>query len=459
MNNALAGQKNLTLTAQWEIKTDKRIVREATKNRLAELRRQHHANLEQRRERLAALLAAEDRLYEHEFNEKQETPEQVRQQMYERLQHLKAEREEERQALVQRKLDQRFKMQNDALRKEDSKFYIMGTQVEREKQLIDKRRQIEQRMLEEQVYAQLYSLDAQKKVEREIAEAKEKQKLQADTLAVLEWQKQAKETQRATEKQQVQVERAMLQTQWQNEEARERNIENERQVLIRERNLGLIQHNQQEKLLREQAELAEKQRDLQLLNAALEREKALEQLEHDERMRHRQETIELQKYAQQVSSDKKAYEEMIDRYVAEENAKQWDAREKQWDREDQARINLLRNVYASREQDIELKKQRAQNEQWQKQFEKANLEEEVQRQNQAYEDQMVKTSMMKKMHQTDLLRQVGERDRTMRRELQEAMYEERAARLAELEYQRRIQTEKDNNAQLLSTWKSTVNQH
>ena len=276
---------------------------------------------------------------------------------------------------------------------------------------------------------------------------------------MLEWQKQAKETQRATEKQQVQVERAMLQTQWQNEEARERNIENERQVLIRERNLGLIQHNQQEKLLREQAELAEKQRDMQLLNAALEREKALEQLEHDERMWHRQETIELQKYAQQVSSDKKAYEEMIDRYVAEENAKQWDAREKQWDREDQARINLLRNVYASREQDIELKKQRAQNEQWQKQFEKANLEEEVQRQNQAYEDQMVKTSMMKKMHQTDLLRQVGERDRTMRRELQEAMYEERAARLAEFEYQRRIQTEKDNNAQLLSTWKSTVNQH
>lgn len=85
-------------------------------------------------------------------------------------------------------------MGNDALRKEDSKFYIMGTQVEREKQLIDKRRQIEQRMLEEQVYAQLYSLDAQKKLEREIAEAKEKQRLNSDTLAVLDWQKSAKET-------------------------------------------------------------------------------------------------------------------------------------------------------------------------------------------------------------------------------------------------------------------------
>lgn len=103
----------------------------------------YRANLETRRDKLAALLANEDRMYEHEFNEKQETPEQVRAAMFERLQSLKGEREEERQALVQRKLDQRFKMSNDALRKEDSKFYVMGTQVEREKQLIDKRRQIE----------------------------------------------------------------------------------------------------------------------------------------------------------------------------------------------------------------------------------------------------------------------------------------------------------------------------
>jgi len=35
-------------------------------------------------------------------------------------------------------------MQNDALRKEDAKFYTQGTQIEREKQLIDKRRKIEQ---------------------------------------------------------------------------------------------------------------------------------------------------------------------------------------------------------------------------------------------------------------------------------------------------------------------------
>lgn len=127
MNAALAGDKNLTLTAQWEHKTDKIIQRQIVKGRLAEMRKMYTANLEQRREKLASLLSAEDRMYEQEFNEKQETPEQVRQHMYERLQMLKAEREEERQSLVQRKLDQKFKMGNDALRKEDSKFYIMGT--------------------------------------------------------------------------------------------------------------------------------------------------------------------------------------------------------------------------------------------------------------------------------------------------------------------------------------------
>lgn len=129
---------------------------------------------------------------------------------------------------------------------------------------------------------------------------------------------------------------------------------------------------------------------------------------------------------------------MIDKLVAEENAKQWNQREQQWDREDQARINLLKNVYKTREQDIELKKKLKQEAEWMKQYERQNMESEVERQNRAFEEQMIKTSMQKKAHQTDILRQVGERDRTMRRDLQEIMYEERAAKLAELEYQRRI---------------------
>lgn len=81
------------------------------------------------------------------------------------------------------------------------------------------------------------------------------------------------------------------------------------------------------------------------------------------------------------------------------------------------------------------------------------------RQTQAFEERQMKQAFERKSHQTDILRQVGERDRTMRRDLQDRMYEERAAKLAEIEYQRRIGNEKNNNAQMLATWKSTVQGH
>lgn len=83
-------------------------------------------------------------------------------------------------------------------------------------------------------------------------------------------------------------------------------------------------------------------------------------------MEHRKETIELQKFASQAAEDKNAYEKMIDQLVAVENAKQWENREQQWDREDQARVNLLKNVYKNREQDIMLKQQKKGEADWMK---------------------------------------------------------------------------------------------
>ena len=185
--------------ANWEIKTNKMIEKNIVRNRIEDMRRRNAANLEQRKAKLAELLAAEDRIYEQEFNDNLETPEQVREKMFERLQTLKGKREQERLDEVTRRQDMKFKAQNDTLRREDHKFYNYGTAIEREKQLIDKRRNIEQKMMEEQVYAQLWQLDAQKKLEREMAEAREKQEKIRDTMAVLDWQKNTRDIQRRSE--------------------------------------------------------------------------------------------------------------------------------------------------------------------------------------------------------------------------------------------------------------------
>lgn len=388
-----------------------------------------------------------------------ETPEQVREKMFERLQTLKAKREQERIDEVARRQDMQFKSSNDILRKEDAKFYNYGTAIEREKQLIDKRRNIEQKMLEEQVYAQLWQLDAQKKLEREMAEAREKQEKIKDTMAVLDWQKNTREVQRQQEKDLISKEQEMLKRQWAIEEQKEKTDAEQRFLLNRERNLELISHNATEKQLREAANQEELNRDKVLLAKQLDQERALEQYELEERMARRREIQELQKHYHQQTQDKAAYERMIDDLTAQENEKQWNAREQQWRREDQARVNLLKNVYQNREQDILLKQTLKKEADWLKQHEKQQIDAEVDRQTKLHEDRALKEALDRKSHQTDVLRQVGERDRTMRRELQDRMYEERAAKLAEIEYQRRVNNEQNNNDKLLQTWKSTVQGH
>ena len=251
----------------------------------------------------------------------------------------------------------------------------------------------------------------------------------------------------------------MLRDQWAIEEQKEKQDAEQRFLLNRERNLELIAHNATEKQLREQAHQADLDRDKVILNAALANEQAVRDYEEGERLARRREIQELQKHYQNTQSNRAAHEKMIDDLTMVENEKQWNNREQQWRREDQARVNLLKNVYQNREQDILLKQTLKKEAEWLKNHDKAQIDADVERQNKAHQERSLKEAYDRKTHQTDVLRQVGERDRTMRRDLQDRMYEERAAKLAEIEYQRRINVEQNNNTAMLNTWKDTVQGH
>jgi hypothetical protein len=86
--------------------------------------------------------------------------------------------------------------------------------MEREKQLVDKKRLIENKIMEEHVYAQLWKLDLLAKEERERKEVEEKKKLVHDTQAVLDWQKDSRTQAKVQERELTEVERAMLKEQW-----------------------------------------------------------------------------------------------------------------------------------------------------------------------------------------------------------------------------------------------------
>ena len=65
-------------------------------------------------------------------------------------------------------------------------------------------------MDEEMVYAKLWELDAQKKVDREIQEAHTKKALVSDTMAVRDWQRDTREIQRQKETELAHKEKSML---------------------------------------------------------------------------------------------------------------------------------------------------------------------------------------------------------------------------------------------------------
>ena len=92
-----------------------------------------------------------------------------------------------------------------------------------------------------------------------------------------------------------------------------------------------------------------------MLEATIERERAQAEWEEQEKKKRRDEVIALQQYYKQSEQDKNAYEKLVDEYVQAEAERQFKMREAQWIREEQARINLLKEVYNAREKDILLK--------------------------------------------------------------------------------------------------------
>lgn len=82
--------------------------------------------------------------------------------------------------------------------------------MEREKQLVDKKRATDQKIMEEHVYAQLWKLDLAAKEERERKEVEEKKKRVNDTQAVLDWQKDTRVQAKVQDRELTDIERRCL---------------------------------------------------------------------------------------------------------------------------------------------------------------------------------------------------------------------------------------------------------
>ena len=89
--------------------------------------------------------------------------------------------------------------------------------------------------------------------------------------------------------------------------------------------------------------------------------------------------MELQQYYLQMAQDKKAEEALIEQLTQLESEKQWKLREDKWKKEDQARVNLMKDVYENRAMHVELKKKMKDEKGWLVNNEKQVVESEIAR--------------------------------------------------------------------------------
>lgn len=109
------------------------------------------------------MLLAEEEAYKREMIITQETPEQVRLKMEQKLIKLKTEREAERQEKLKILQEKRFVMSTDELRKNESDTFAVTCYIEQENQMLDKLKIRDQQRKEEEFFLMMNNFDNQRK--------------------------------------------------------------------------------------------------------------------------------------------------------------------------------------------------------------------------------------------------------------------------------------------------------
>ncbi len=200
--------------AVWEGKSSKIIENKLRSKKHDQLWEQRKQFIDIRRKKLSDLLMKEEDGYRVEIIKNQETPEQVRMKMEEKLKGLKETREKERSELVKSLQERRFYQSADELRKNDSEAFAFACYLEQENQMLDKLKKREQEKMEEQVFVKLNNFQNTKKMEQEAIQQEEKRKRVTQTYDYLDWQKTQQDIEMQKMAEIKQREKERLREQW-----------------------------------------------------------------------------------------------------------------------------------------------------------------------------------------------------------------------------------------------------
>ena len=339
---------------------------------------------------------------------------------------------------IQKLNEKRFYDSADELRKNDSQAFAFECYLEQENQMLEKMKRREKEKQEEMFYVKLNEFDTKKKIENEKKdEIKQKNKLK-NIYDYQQWQRDQKNQEMQHNYEINQLENERLKEQWRRDkESDERNERNRKEMNIQVYK-DIEYFNKREEEDRKKKLDIEKMKDKQLIDSIVAKEQALDLIDKQEKERKIKEFYENKKYLEYVINQKKEAELWMDKIAQEEADKEYKKEMEEWKKQEDKRIQLLKDVYKGREDALKYNKQQIENEKNIIKQERQDLDQKV---NEYYNylEQIKKNEAEKrKTHQNQLRYQIQEKDRLRKREMQDKLYEERAAQLWEQDYQNKI---------------------
>ena len=414
-----------------------------------DLQQEQFLNL--KRKKLSNLFNSEEIKYRNEIINGQETAEDVKRRMEKELMELRKERMSQEDNDIQKLNNKRFYESADELRKNDSQAFAFECYLEQENQMLEKMKRREKEKREEMFYVKLNEFDNMKKIENEKKdEEKQKTKLK-NIYDYQQWQRDQKNKEIQHNLEISQREKERLKEQWKRDKDADEENERKRKQMNIQVYKDIEYFNKKEEEDRKKKLTFEKMKDKELIDSIVAKEKALDLLDKQEKERKIKEFHENKKYLEYVINQKKEAELWMDKIAQEEADKSYKKEMEEWKKQEDKRIQLLKDVYQGREDAIKYKKQQIENEKNMLQKERKDLDQKV---NDYYNylEQIKKNEAEKrKNHQNQLRYQMEEKDRLRKREMQDILYEERAAQLWEQDYQNKINEQRALHFQRLKS--------
>ena len=358
--------------------------------------------------------------------------------MEQELMELKKDRISQEDNDIKKLNEKRFYESADELRKNDSQAFAYECYLEQENQMIDKMKKREKEKKEEMFYVKLNEFDNMKKIENEKKEEiKQKNKLK-NIYDYQQWQRDQKNQEMRHNLEISEMEKERLKEQWRRDKEADEMNEKKRKDMNIQVYKDIEYFNKKEEEERKKKLNYEKLKDKELIDSIVAKEQALDLLDKQEKGKKIKEFYENKKYLEYVLSQKKEAELWMDKIAQDEADKEYKKQMEDWKKQEDKRIQLLKDVYKGREEALKYKKQILENEKNLMKKERSELDKKV---NEYYEylNQIKKNEEEKrKNHQNQLKYQMQEKDRLRKREMQDILYEERAAQLWEQDYQNKI---------------------